>query len=61
MCRCGKWVLKLTSYYKNGIRVTICDECAKTNGVFNDDSIIKEDYEAIKKVKQSIDTRERIF
>lgn len=59
ICRCGKKTDKLTSYFFNGIRVTLCDDCSeefKKNDVF-----MAVDYEEVKKdaSKQIIDTREQ--
>lgn len=59
ICRCGNKVDKMTSYFIDGIRITLCDECSeqfKKNDVFE-----AVDYEEVKKdtSKQIIDTREK--
>lgn len=65
-CRCGKRTDKLTSYFKNEIRVTVCDDCAKEYNLINDDKIIQVDYDKIKNSNKEenfyhmIDTREKI-
>lgn len=43
----------------NGIRVTVCDNCAQNYGLTNDPSVIKKDYEKVKKSNDKIDTREK--
>ena len=64
-CRCLRKTNNLASYFKDGIRVTVCDECAEEFGLTGSKDIIKVDY---KKIKESsieenfyhmIDTREK--
>lgn len=63
-CRCSRRVDKLTSYFKDGIRATMCDDCAKEHNLINDDKVIQVDYEKIKSSDKNenfyhmIDTRE---
>lgn len=64
-CRCGKRVDKLTSFFKNGIRVTICDDCAKDIGLNKDEDVTKVDYDEVRAASKEesfyhmIDTREK--
>lgn len=64
VCSCGNKVDKLTSYFKNSVRVTLCDRCAEENGLTQDADIIKVDYDKIKTSSKEenfyhmIDTRE---
>lgn len=64
ICRCGKKTDKLISYFINGIRITVCDECAKGNDLKNK-AQIDVDYEKIIKSNKDenfyhkIDTREK--
>ena len=66
ICRCGNNVEKMTSYFKDGIRVTLCDTCADQYGFKNDEKAIKVDYDAIMKSSKEenfyhkIDTREKV-
>ncbi len=64
-CRCGKAVNQLSSYFKDGIRVTLCDDCAEQYGLSRDKTVIKVDYKKIEESKpdenfyHKIDTREK--
>ena len=64
-CRCGAKTNKLTSYFKDGIRVTVCDDCANQFGLKNSENVIKVDYDKIKASStyenfyHMIDTREK--
>lgn len=64
-CRCVKAVNKITSYFKGGIRITLCDECAEQYGLATDKDVIKVDYKKIEESKNDenfyhkIDTREK--
>lgn len=63
-CRCQRKTNKLTSYFKDGIRVTVCDDCANELGLVSDKNVMKVDYEKVKKSSSEenfyhmIDTRE---
>lgn len=61
ICRCGAKVDKLTSYFSNGIRVTVCDQCAELNKFKNNNAFIAVDYDEVKNDAnmQIIDTREK--
>lgn len=65
ICRCGKAVNKITSYFKDGIRVTVCDDCANQYGLTTDEGVIKVDYKKIEESNRDenfyhkIDTREK--
>lgn len=58
ICRCGKRTDKLTSYFINSIRITLCDECADE---IKKNNHIAVDYDEVKKdpSKQIIDIREK--
>lgn len=59
ICRCGNKVDKMTSYFIDGIRITLCDECSEK---FKDNDVFEAvDYEEVKKDpnKNIIDTREK--
>jgi len=63
-CRCGKKTDKLTSYFKDGMRVTVCDDCAVQFGLHDDEDVLKVDYDKVKKSAKDefyhrIDTREK--
>jgi ribosome-binding protein aMBF1 (putative translation factor) len=64
-CRCLKKTDKLISYFINGLRITICDDCAEELGVKNNDKIEAVDYEKVRKSNKGenyyhkIDTREK--
>lgn len=64
-CRCGKVTDKLTSYFKDGTRVTLCDDCAAEYKLTNDERVIKVDYEKVKNAHRDenfyhmSDTREK--
>lgn len=64
-CRCGRAVNKMTSYFKDNVRVTLCDDCAEASGLKEDESVIKVDYDKIVKSNKDenfyhkIDTREK--
>lgn len=59
ICRCGNKTDKLTSYFINGLRVTLCEKCDEKYR--NNDKYEAVDYEEVKKdkSKQIIDTREK--
>lgn len=65
ICRCGSRVDELTSYFYNGIRVTVCDECAEQHGFKNNKQIEYVDYNKIENASKEenyyhkIDTREK--
>mgnify|MGYP001617579701 CR=1 FL=1 len=58
ICRCGNRTDKLTSYFINGIRITLCDECSSEFEKNNAEAV---DYDEVKKdqSKQVIDIREK--
>jgi len=64
-CRCGKRVDRLTSFFKNDIRVTLCDNCAKDIGFIDNEEVVKVDYDKVKgsskedNLYHMIDTREK--
>lgn len=60
-CRCGRAVNKITSYFKDNVRVTLCDDCAEESGLKNDPDVKQYDYEDVVKDQglQTIDTREK--
>lgn len=64
ICRCGNKTDTLISYFINGIRITVCDECAKQSEL-EKKADTKVDYEKIMKSKKDenfyhkIDTREK--
>ena len=49
ICRCGKQVNKITSYFKEGIRFTMCNECAEAHGFNSDSKVEKVDYDVVMK------------
>ncbi len=57
-CSCGSKVEKLTSYFPEGIRVTVCDECAERLEL-NKQNIASVDYSELKESKDQskYDTR----
>jgi hypothetical protein len=63
-CRCGNKVNTISSYFVNGIRVTLCEKCADEYGLTKDEAVIKVDYATIEKSGKEenfyhqIDTRE---
>lgn len=50
-CRCGKRVEVLTSYFNNGVRITVCDECAMSSGLKWNEEFKAVNYEEIKEDK----------
>ena len=61
ICHCGNKVNKITSYFKGGVRVTLCDDCANQYGFDKDKDVIKVDYKEVQEDPnlQIIDTREK--
>jgi ribosome-binding protein aMBF1 (putative translation factor) len=59
ICRCGNRIDKMTSYFIDGIRVTVCENCEEE--FKNNNKAEAVDYEEVKKdaSKQIIDTREK--
>jgi predicted nucleic acid-binding Zn ribbon protein len=59
ICRCGHRTDKLTSYFVNQIRVTVCENCE--GELKNRNVVVAIDYEEVKADpnKQVIDTREK--
>lgn len=59
ICRCGNRTDNLKSYFIEGIRVTVCEEC-ESEFKNNKDAVVV-DYDEVKKdvSKQIIDTREK--
>lgn len=51
MCRCGQRVDRLTSFLKEGRRVTLCDKCAVESGIKNNPTWEAKDYESTQEKK----------